>query len=269
MHLSKAVCESVFQILFCNCEALHLFESLFLSLPFHPSLVQCLVFLLDSLDLSFNFLLPLISFLLEPLVASILEIPDGIQLGFFFDLKKGLFHCFREKYIEYGLNFAVIVEQIIILDLSDLVHSSFLRDIWWGRWSRFKFISLSLAIDEVSRVLSLLSQVLSQVYFYPSRWARSQIIWRDLVLGLLELYKLVFDHFKLKTLSFCLDAEFISLSRGQGIIWLQNVHAVCVSPENPLIMHDIQSCPGIKHLRGGRAPIVYMCVTLAAGIFFA
>jgi hypothetical protein len=49
---------------------------------------------------------------------------------------------FVEQNIKNWLNFNIIIKQVMIFDLSDLVNSSFLRDVFRSWWFRLEHICL-------------------------------------------------------------------------------------------------------------------------------
>jgi hypothetical protein len=221
-----------------------------LSFSLDPALVEGLILQLDSLDFSLDLLLPLIALILKAVVAAVLEAADLVQFGLFLNLEERLLNSFSKKYVEDGLHFSIIIKEVIIFNLSGLVHTCLLRDIGRSRRARQELVGLYLAFDLFRLLLALLRKVLGQINLNAGGRARSEVVGRDLILRFLELDKLVLNHFKFESLTFCLDSEFVTLSRGQVIPTFQNVNSVGIASEDTLVMHNIEGSPSVLHVSG-------------------
>ena len=157
LHPRHAVNEGVFEVLLGKGQALHLLEGLSLRLAFDPPLVQCLVLLLDAGNLPLDLLLPLVTLVLETRVAPILEASDLVQFGLLLDLQKGLLNCLGQEYVKDGLDFSIVVKEVVVFDLGHLVHPCLLGDVGWGWWSWQELICLNSAVDLICLVFALFS----------------------------------------------------------------------------------------------------------------
>ena len=113
--------------------------------------------MLDAGDLPLDLLLPLVTLVLESRVAPVLEAPDLVQLGLLLNLQQGLLHSLGQEYVEDGLDFSIVVKEVVIFDLGHLVDPSLLGDVGWGRWSGHKLVCLNSAVDFICLKLALLS----------------------------------------------------------------------------------------------------------------
>ncbi len=136
---------------------MHLLEGLSLRLAFDSPLVEGLVLLLDASDLPLDLLLPLVTLVLESCVGPVLEAPDLVQLGLLLDLQQGLLHSLSQEYVEDGLDFSIVVKEVVVFDLGHLVDPSLLGDVGWGRWSGHELVCLNFALDLICLDLALLS----------------------------------------------------------------------------------------------------------------
>lgn len=85
-------------------------HGLHLLLTLGTRIVQCLVLLLDQIDLAFDLLLPLVLVVLCALLVLLFEFSDLLKLRLFFDLEDGLLDGLGEENVEDGLHFTVILE---------------------------------------------------------------------------------------------------------------------------------------------------------------
>jgi len=157
LHSRHTVHEGVFQVLLGKGKALHLLKGLRLRLAFDSPLVEGLVLLLDAGYLSLDLLLPLITLVLESRVATVLEASDLVQLGLLLDLQQGLLHSLGQEYVKDGLDFSIVVKEIVVFDLRHLVDPCLLGDIGRGRWSGQELICLHSAVDLICLVFALFS----------------------------------------------------------------------------------------------------------------
>ena len=108
---------------------MHRFDLL---LPLCSGVVKSLVLLLNSSALPSDFLLPLLVIVVLPLLILCFELSDFFQFCLFLYLEDGLFNSLGEKHIENRLDFLVVVEEVIVSNLSDFVDSSLLRHVLWS-----------------------------------------------------------------------------------------------------------------------------------------
>jgi len=175
-------------------------------------ILERLVFGLNASDLSFNLLLPTVFLILKSLICITLELPNLVKLCLLLNLEKSLLNGLRKQNVQDGLHFTIIIEQIIILNLSDLIDPRLLWDVRRGRRSLDKLVCLHLDLSLLRAArLVLLSQEVSEVDLDAGRRAGPQIIWGNLVLRLLELYELGLDHLNLLLFPLSLNAELLFL----------------------------------------------------------
>ena len=93
---------------------------------------------------------------------------------------------------------------------------------------------------------ALLSQKVGQVDLDSGRRSWSQIIRGGGIFGLFKFHQLRFDHLNFLLLSLLFDPLLLFLGRVQ--ILLQEVLVVRVSPEDPLIVHDVESLAALFFL---------------------
>ena len=86
---------------------------------------------------------------------------------------------------------------------------------------------------------ALLGQEVSQIDLDTRGWPGAQIVRLSLRFGFLKFEQLLFDHLDLLFLPLHFDALLFLLRRGQ--ILVQVCQIVCVSPEHPLVIHDVES----------------------------
>jgi hypothetical protein len=98
--------------------------------------------------------------------------------------------------------------------LSDFIDTGLFGYIWRSGWPRNKLISLTFNLRFFgSARLVLLSQEVSKIDFDAGRGAGSEVIWRNLIFGFLELNKLRFDHFDLFLFPFRFYSQLLFLHR--------------------------------------------------------
>jgi len=157
LHPRHAVHEGVLQVLLGKGKALHLLEGLSLGLAFDSPLVERLVLLLDAGYLPLDLLLPLVTLVLEPRVAPVLEASDFVQLRLLLNLQKGLLYSLGQEYVKDGLDFSIVVKEVVIFNLGHLVDPCLLGDVGWGWWSGQELICLNSTLDLICLILPLLS----------------------------------------------------------------------------------------------------------------
>jgi hypothetical protein len=136
------------------------------------------------------------------------------------------------------LNFTIIVKQVVVLNLCDLVDSSFLRNVRRRGRPWKEIIGLNFAINLLWLILALLSQVVGQVYLNSGSWAGSKVVRGYLIFRFFEFNELLLYHFKFALLCLRLIPKVLSLSRRQ--LFFQNVHSVCISSEYTLVIHNVE-----------------------------
>lgn len=113
--------KGVGEVSFCKSDALYLLKGTRLLFTFSACILECLVFCLNSRDLTLNLLLPTVMFVVNPFIGLVLVVTNLVQLGLLLNLKQCLLNCLGQKYVEDRLDFTVVVKEIIVLDLSDLI----------------------------------------------------------------------------------------------------------------------------------------------------
>jgi len=71
---------------------------------------------------------------------------DLVKFGLLFNFKEGLLNGFGQKHVQDGLNFTVVIEEVVIFDLCDLVNTSFLWHILWRFGSGQEHIGLAFNV---------------------------------------------------------------------------------------------------------------------------
>lgn len=160
----------------CDIHALKLLHSVKLLLSLLTSVIKGLILLLDSRDFFLDLLLPIRILELPPLVVFVFELTNFFKFVFFLYLKSSLFNRLVEQHIENWLDLHIIVKKVIVLNLSDLVNSCFLRDVFWGWWFRLENICLQFHFCFIRLSLPLFSQEVGEINLDPSRWAWSQVV---------------------------------------------------------------------------------------------
>jgi hypothetical protein len=97
-------------------------------------------------------------------------------------------------------------------------------------------VRLAFNLHFFSFIFTLLSQEVSQINFDSSRGSGSEIVRTGLRLLFLKIYELGLDHFHFLLFALQLNALFFFLGWCQGF---KIVHAVSVSSEYTLVVHDI------------------------------
>jgi hypothetical protein len=153
---SHAIQECVLEATLRDLQANELVHGLQMSFSFVSPLVECLILLSDPLYLLLDFQRPLVPFHLLSLIAVIFEFAYLVKLCLFLHFQDRLFYGLGEKYIENGLYFAIVVEKIIVLNLSDLVDTCLFRGIGgsWRAW--FELVSLNFYFYFLRFLLALL-----------------------------------------------------------------------------------------------------------------
>ena len=72
----------------------------------------------------------------------VLELPNFFQLLLLFHFQRGLVDCLAQQHVENRLYFLVIVEEIVVFDLSYFVDACFLRNVAFFFWLRLESVGL-------------------------------------------------------------------------------------------------------------------------------
>lgn len=198
-----------------DVEALELLNSVELLLSLLPCIFEGLILLLYPLYFSFDFLGPLCLFSLAPLMITELVFPDLIELMLFFDLQGSLLDGLVEQDIENGLDLDIVIEQVIVFNLSDLVDACLLGHVLWSRRFRLESVCLQFHFCFVWLDFPLLGQEIGQIDLDPCWWAWPQVVRTRCILRLFEFHQLRFDHLNFLLLSLFFDAHLLFLSRRQ------------------------------------------------------
>ena len=207
-----SVKEGVRQVILGDRDALYLLEGACLLLSAGSRILERLIFGFDAGDLSLNFLLPTVMLVVETLVGFVLELTDLIYLSLLLYLKQSLFNCLGKEYVENGLDFTIVIEKVVVFNLSDFIYTGLFGNVRRRRRSRHKIVRLAfnLSFLRASRLI-LFSQEISEIDLNASGRTGSQVIRRDLVFGFLEFNKLALDHLDLFLFSLGLDAQLLFL----------------------------------------------------------
>lgn len=221
-----------------NVETLELLDRVELLLSFVSCVLQCLVLLLYPLYFSFDFLRPLSFFSLAPLMITEFVFPDLFELMLLLNLQSCLLNRLVKENVQNGLDLDVVIEQVIVFNLSDLVDASLLWHVLWSWRFRLESVGLQFHFCLIWLYFSLFRKEVGQIDLDPSWWSRPQVIWTGCIFRLLEFHQLRFDHFDFLFLSLFLDAHLFLLGRRQFLG--QDVQIVCVSAEDALVVHDVE-----------------------------
>lgn len=196
-----------------DIHTLKLLHGVELLLSLLPSVIKCLVLLLDPGNLSFDLLLPISVLQLPSLVVLIFELPDLLKLVLLLDLKDSLLHGLVEQHVEDWLHFHIVIEQVVVFDLGDFVDAGLLGDVLGSWWFRLENIRLQFHFCFIWLSFALLGQEVREVNLDPCWWSRPQVIGTSSVFGFLELHELRFDHLDLLLLPHFFDALLFLLGR--------------------------------------------------------
>jgi len=129
-----------------------------LLLAFGSGVFESLILVLNPLDFTFDLFFPIISQVDLTLLVVGLVLADFLKFCLLLDLEKGLLDGLGEQNVEDGLNFTVVIEEVVVLDLGDLVDSGFLGDVLGSFRTGGKHVRLRLAVVFVRLLATLLSQ---------------------------------------------------------------------------------------------------------------
>ena len=169
-----------------NVQALEFVHGLDLLLTLGSCVVERLVLLLDAVALSSDLLLPVLVVGILSLLVLCFELSDLLELSLLLYFEDGLLYRLRKKHIENWLDLLVVVEEIVVSNLSNLVDSGLLRDIFWSWRFRKENVGLSLNRRLFGRLSALLGEEVGQVDFNPGGCSRTQVIGGGLLLLLFE-----------------------------------------------------------------------------------
>ena len=168
----------------------------------------------------------------------ILKLPNVLELVLLFHLESSLLNRFIKQNVQNWLDFNVIVEKVVVFNLSDFVDTCLLWNVFWSRWFRLEYICLQFHFCLIRFCFALFSQEIFQIYLNARRRPRSQIIWTCGILRLLELHQLRFNHFDLFLFTFFLNPLLLFLRRCDML--LKYILIVSITSEDPLIVHNVQ-----------------------------
>jgi hypothetical protein len=120
--------------------------------------VKSLVLQFYTIDFLLDFHLPLTIFNLSSLVVFILEFTNFVKLLLLLDFQGSLVNRLGKKNIQNRLDFLVIIEEVVVLNLSDFIYSSLLWDVWRSWGFRLELVSLQFHFCLSWLCLSLLGQ---------------------------------------------------------------------------------------------------------------
>jgi hypothetical protein len=198
-----------------DVEALQLLNSIELLLSLLPRIFEGLVLLLYPLYFSLDFLGPLCLFGLAPLMITELVLPDLLELMLFFNLQGSLLDGLVEQDIENGLDLDIVIEQVIVFNLSDLVDAGLLGHVLWSRRFRLESVCLQFHFCFIWLYFALFRQEICKIDLDSCWRTWSQVVWTRRVLRLFEFHQLRFDHLNFLLLSLLFDAHLLFLSRRQ------------------------------------------------------
>ena len=191
-------------------------------------------------------MLPVSVFELPPLVVFIFELSNFFKFMLLLHFKDSLVDRLVKQHIQDRLDLDIIIEEIIVFNLGYLVYSRLFRNIFWSWRFRLENVSLQFHFCLICFGFALFSQKVGQVYLDSSRRTWSQVIWRGRIFGLFKFHQLRFNHLNFLLLSLFFDPLLLFLRWVQ--ILLQDVLVVSVSPEDSLIVHDVESLAALLFL---------------------
>jgi hypothetical protein len=151
----------------------HSFNLLFTSCT---SILQIAVLVLDALDLALHFFLPRVAQVNLTLLVFLFVLSDLIEFGLFFDFEQGLLDSLGQEHVQDGLNFTVVIKEVVIFDLSHLVNTGFLWHILWRFGSWQEHIGLAFNVLIFGLCTALFGQKVAEIHLNACRWARDQVI---------------------------------------------------------------------------------------------
>ena len=140
-----------------NVQALEFVHCLDLLFTLGSCVVESLVLLLDAVALPPDLLLPVFVVGILSLLVFCFELSNLLKLSLLFDFEDSLLYRLRKEHIENRLDFLVVMEEVVVSNLSDLVDSCLLWDVLWCRWFWLEIIGLQFHFCLLRFGLSLLS----------------------------------------------------------------------------------------------------------------
>ena len=169
-----------------NVQALKFVHSLNLLFTLGSCIVESLVLLFDAVALPSDLLLPVLVVGILSLLVFCFELSDLLKLSLLLDFEDSLLYRLRKEHIENWLDFLVVMEEVVVSNLSDFVNSSLLWDVLWSWRFRKENVSLSLNRRLFGRLSALLCEEVGQIDFNPGWCSRTQVIGGGLLLLLFE-----------------------------------------------------------------------------------
>lgn len=106
----------------------------------------------------------------------VLELFDVFVLELLLDLETSLINGLAEQDVEDRLDLLVVVEEVVVFDLSDFVDARLLWDVLGTGRFRLENIGLQFHICLIRLGLALLGKEVSEVHLNSCRWSRSQVV---------------------------------------------------------------------------------------------
>jgi hypothetical protein len=169
--------EGVRQIILGNGNALYLLEGACLLLSAGSCILEGLILGLNTGDLTLNFLLPTVMLIVKTLIGFVLELANLMNLSLLLYLKQSLFNCLGKKYIENWLDFTIVIEKVVVFNLSDFIYTGLFGNVRRSRRSWHKIVRLAFNLSFLwAAWLILFSQEISEIDLDASRRTGSQVI---------------------------------------------------------------------------------------------
>lgn len=127
-----------------NVQALKFVHRLNLLFALCSCVIESLVLLFDAVALPSDLLLPVFVVGIRSFLVFCFELSDLFELSLLLYFEDCLLYRLRKKNVENGLDFLVVVEEVIVSNLSDFVDSSLLWNVLWSWRFRKENVSLSL-----------------------------------------------------------------------------------------------------------------------------
>ena len=77
-------------------------------------------------------------------MVAVLVLADLVQFVLLLNLKRGLLNGLIEENVEDGLHLDIVIEEVVVFNLSDFVNASFLRYVFWRRGLWLEMVRLLL-----------------------------------------------------------------------------------------------------------------------------
>lgn len=211
---------------------------LYLLLTLGRCILKRLVLVLNALDLALDLFLPVTAQRLLPPCVVVLVGADLCQFSLLFDFQKRLLGGLCQQHVENRLNLTVKIKQVVVLNLSWLIEASFLGNVLGFGWQVLELVSLALDVYLDWSRFVLIGQEVGQVHINSCWGPDLEVIGRGLMLLLLVLQELGFNHLNLLGLLLLTDALLVFLS-GRHVS--ERVHVVGVAAEDAFVVHNVES----------------------------